>query len=112
MAILHTADVGASWVIEATLTDDDDDPITALNNAWLKIYNHLQEVIVEKELADAEMDLASNVLTTTISPTETELIDFGYYYLDLKVETSGGVEEVVNYRERVLARQTPTSDDH
>lgn len=108
----HTVYIGESWPFGTTLTDDAGDAITSLGDAWFEIYTSAGTVVVEKELADSEMTLASNILSTTILPTETDDITAGTYYLDIKVETSGGIEQVVTARDRVRVKATPTSNNH
>ena len=109
----HTVKAGDTWKFETTLTDADGNGITSLTNAWFSIYSDQSTEVISKELSDAEVTLASNVLTTIIDPADTDDVDAGTYYLDVKIEQADGSESTVTFRDRVKVRNSsPLYDDH
>lgn len=110
----HKVYAGDDWTFETTLTDSDGNAITSLDDAWFSIYSGQDdETAASYELSDAEMTLASNVLTTVVPAATTTDIDDGTYYLDVKVDVTSSATSTVTYKDRVRVINTsPLYDNY
>lgn len=110
----YTVYAGDTWTFNTTLTDAAGDPITTLNDAWLSIYtDKTTETGASYQLSDAEMTLASNVLTVVVPTTITTAIADGSYFMDVKIKDSSNVVSTVTYRDRVrVINNSPLYDNY
>lgn len=91
---------GDDWPYESTLLDKDGNPITALDNAWFSMYTSKTNEVLSYVLADAEMSLASNVLSTTVPAADNTAVEDGSYYIDIKIKPTGGNVQIVEAKAR------------
>lgn len=109
---IFTQRPGSTWTFESTLTDADNNPITALNDAWITVYSDVDTEVLTARLADANVTLTSNVLTTTFPASSTTAVVAGTYFLSVQIEqTDGSITEFAPDRIKVQAR-SPLYDDY
>lgn len=91
---------GDDWRYESTLLDSDGAAITALDNAWFSMYTSKTDETLSYTLADAEVTLASNVLTIVPPAADTTAVADGSYYIDIKIAPTGGDVQLVEKKAR------------
>ena len=109
----HTKYAGDDWTFTQDLVDTDGAAVTALDDAWLSIYEDQDtETAASYELSDAEMTFSTPTLTVVVPAATTTDIDDGTYFMDIKQSETGGEVQTAVSRDRVRCINTsPLFDD-
>lgn len=116
MPTVFTVYKGDTWTWVIPLLDEDASPITSIGNVWISIYSDLNTEVLTYELSDSEITFGggddSNEVQLKIPGIDTDDIEPGTYFFDVKAENSAGDEITVIFRDVIRVRKGPLYDDH